>query len=536
MLTLALPLVLVLAPPQDLVVRGVTVHTGTVRAWEGPVVAADGRLQPPGTKVPGGAHEVALGGAFLYPGLTDAHAHLKGFGASLENVDLVGTTSYSEVIERVLARAATTLPGEWITGRGWDQNDWTVTDMPHHRLLSEAVPDHPVYLTRIDGHAGLANATAMKLAGVREGTESPSGGELLWGETGLPTGVFVDRAQALVRRVMPGAGPDQVRRQLLAAQRECLAAGLTCVHDAGMGPETVDILRALHTAGRWHLRVYVMLPGGATEAIRRGPWMTPDQVITVRAVKGYADGALGSYGALLLEPYSDRKNFKGLATNPMKGLLKLSQLCADHGFQLCVHAIGDKANREVLDAYEATVFKNGRAAARFRVEHAQVIAPEDFKRFLDLHVIPSMQPTHLTSDMPWAPERLGAERISGTYAWRTFHRLGLPVAFGSDFPVESHDPRKGLFAAVTTRSETGGPEAGWRPDQKLSRAEAIRGFTLDAAYAAFQEHDLGTVEPGKFADFTVFDRDLSACKENELLEAKVLLTVIRGRVVYRAED
>jgi len=519
--------------PQNLTIEGAAVHTGTEQPWGGSIVVREGRIEPSGRAAADAAATVTFDTGFLYPGLVDAHAHILSLGAALENVDVVGTGSYEEVVERVVARAEMLAPGEWILGRGWDQNDWPVTDMPEHAALSKAVPDHPVVLTRIDGHALLANAKAMELAGITAGSEAPSGGEILRDGAGAPSGVFVDAAMNLVRGAQPTSSVEQVRRQLLLAQEQCLRAGLTCVHDAGMPDEVIDVLRELHTAGEWHLRVYAMLPAAETDAIRRGPWMTPDQRITVRAVKGYADGALGSRGAALLEAYADRSGFRGLMLTPRAGLQNLAQLCADHGFQLCVHAIGDRANRDVLDAYAATTFRDGRAAARFRIEHAQIVSPSDFPRFAELHVIPSMQPTHLTSDMPWAPTRIGPGRVPGAYAWRTFHRLGLPVAFGSDFPVESHDPRKGLFAAVTTRSEEGGPVEGWRPDQKLGRAAALRGFTLDAAFAAFQERDLGTVAAGKLADFTVFDRDLLTCPEDELLRARVLLTVVGGRVAYR---
>lgn len=520
---------------QDLLLDNVRVVTGTGEAWtERSIVARGGRIVPAGTAATADAERVDLAGrGWVFPGLVDAHGHLAGLGRSIESVNVVGTTSFAEVIERVQERAANTPRGEWIIGRGWDQNDWPDQRMPEHDELSAAVPDHPVVLTRIDGHALLANLAAMQAAEVGRGTESPDGGEILRA-SGIPTGVFVDRAMGLIHRAMPRRDPAVVEQELLLAQAECLKFGLTCVHDAGIPPDEIAILRRLHTEGRWALRVYAMLPASAEDAIRQGPWQTPDDVITVRAVKGYVDGALGSRGAALLEPYADRPGSRGLLITPQAGVEKLAQLCADHGFQLCVHAIGDRANRTVLDAYASVEHPGGDSkAARFRIEHAQIVHPDDFARFAELGVVPSMQPTHLTSDMPWAPARLGSERIPGAYAWRRFLDLGVRLPFGSDFPVEAADPRHGWYAAATTRQPwSDGPEL--RPEQKLSRSEILRRFTADAAWAAFQERDLGVIEPGKYADFTVFDRDLTTCDDEDLLRAEVLLTVIGGEVVYRS--
>lgn len=528
------------AAPQDpppngsLVVRGATVHTGTNALWTGDLEARHGRLVAAGSVRPAhhGAVEVHLPGAFVVPGLQDAHGHLLGLGTSLAEVDLVGTRSYAEVIERVRTAAARRPKGSWVLGRGWDQNDWPEgqREMPHHRELSAAVPDHPVWLTRVDGHAGLANGLVLAGAGLGKGATSASGGEILLDGDGQPTGVLVDHAMAAVRP--PAATDDQVRERLLAAHDACVRHGLTCVHDAGVDKATLEHMLALHRAGKWRLRTYVMLTPDERELIARGPWQTPDGLIVVRAVKAYSDGALGSRGAALLEDYADRPGHRGLAMMPKGTVLEVAQRCADSGMQLCVHAIGDKANRTVLDAFAAVQRDGGLAPLRFRIEHAQVIAADDFARFARLGVLPSMQPTHLTSDMPWAGDRLGPERVLRAYAWRTFHRLGVVVPFGSDFPVESVDPRKGLFAAVTTRSEQGGPAEGFRPDQRLSREQALRGFTLHAAQAMFAERDLGTLEVGKLADFTVFDRDLTTCSEAELLTAKVLLTVVAGRIVH----
>jgi predicted amidohydrolase YtcJ len=523
-------------PTGAVVVRGVTVHTGTGEPWRGNLEARHGRFEPAGSVHPAHhrAAEFDLPGAFVVPGLIDAHGHLLGLGGLLEEVDLVGTISYQQVVARAVAKANTLPKGSWVIGRGWDQNDWPTKAMPSHQELSAAIPDHPVWLTRIDGHAGLANRLALQLGGVGKDSVAGEGGEILRDEAGEPTGVLVDDAMAAIK--LPALSPEQIRQRLLAAQRECLRHGLTCVHDAGVDRVTLDAMVALHKEGKWLLRTYVLLAPGERELIARGPWQTADARIVVRAVKLYADGALGSRGASLLEPYADMPGKRGLVSMPKGALLEVAQRCADSGMQLCTHAIGDAANRTVLDAYAAVTIEGGIAPLRFRIEHAQVIAEDDFARFAQLGVLPSMQPTHLTSDMPWAPERLGPERVLRAFAWRRFHALGVVVPFGSDFPVESVDPRKGLFAAVTTRGEGGGPPEGYRPDQKLSREQAIRGFTLHAAHAMFAERDLGTIERSKRADFTVFDRDLLACAEDDLLRAKVLLTVVGGQVAYDGRD
>lgn len=514
----------------ELVLKGGTVWVGHGGAWPDgtPIAVRYGRFANT-RAIHEGAVSIDLpAGAFVMPGLQDAHGHLLGLGSSLAELDLVGTTSYAEVVERARAAAAGLPRGAWIVGRGWDQNDWAETAMPHHRALSQAVPDHPVWLVRIDGHAGLANGAALQLAGITRDSVAPSGGEILFDGDGEPTGVLVDAAMAAVPE--PGLTDEQIRQRLLAAQRACLAHGLTCVHDMGVSRRVLEAMTALHEAGSWVLRVVVMLTPNERELIARGPWQTPDGVIVVRGVKAYADGALGSRGAALLEPYSDRPGTRGLVSLPKGAILALAQLCADSGMQLCTHAIGDAANRTVLDAYASVQCDGGLAARRFRVEHAQVIAEDDFARFARLGVLPSMQPVHLTSDMPWAPARLGPERVLRAYAWRRFHALGVVVPFGSDFPVESVDPRLGIYAAVTTRSPAGGPVL--RSDQQLTRERALQGFTYDAAYAVRAEQRLGAIRSGLRADLTVFDRDLTRCPEALLLQARVLLTVVDGRIVY----
>lgn len=513
-------------PPIGLQLDHGNIFTGTGELWAGALCARYDRIDHSAGHPR--ALVIDLDGAFVVPGLQDAHGHLLGLGSALAEVDLVGTQSFAEVIARAAARAATLPKGEWVLGRGWDQNDWQDTAMPQHAALSAAIPEHPVWLVRVDGHAGLANKAALAAAGITRETRTAGGGEVLFAADGEPSGVLVDQAMDAIQ--LPPLSPAQLRERLLAAHDECLRHGLTCVHDAGVSRPVLETMVALHAEGRWQLRTYVLLDPSERELIQRGVWQTKDACIVVRAVKAYADGALGSRGAVLLEPYDDRPSWKGLLLNTRAGIQELAQLCADHDMQLCVHAIGDAANRAVLDAYEAVQGAGPFFERRFRIEHAQVVAESDFVRFEALGVLPSMQPTHLTSDMPWAAARLGPERTARAYAWRRFLRLGVMVPFGSDFPVESVDPRRGLYAAVTTRGLAGGDEL--RPEQKLSREEALRGFTRHAAFAMFAEQKLGTIEVGKFADFTVFDRDLRVCAEAEILQAKVLLTVIGGQVVY----
>lgn len=527
----AVGLVWLAAMPQDLVLRGAVIHTGAKSAHAGDLVVRDGLLQPPGATPADHAIVLELAaGAMVVPGLQDAHGHLYGLGSLLDEIDLVGAKDYAELIARVAAAAAKQPKGRWLIGRGWDQNRWPGREMPHHAELSAAVPDHPVWLVRVDGHAGLLNLRGLQLAAVAADTEAPPGGRIELDEFGEPTGVLVDKAMARVPLPEPTA--DVIRSRLLAAQQRCLSLGLTCVHDAGVSRVVLEEMRLLHAARQWQLRTYVMLASEERELIAKGPWQSKDGLLRVRAVKGYSDGALGSRGAALLEPYADDPGNRGLVGMPKGYVLALAQSCAKAGMQLCMHAIGDDGNRTVLDAYAALQVEGGLAARRFRIEHAQVVAESDFARFAALGVLPAMQPTHLTSDMPWAIQRLGPERVLRSYAWKRFHALGLPVPFGSDFPVESADPRLGLYAAVTTRAGITAADRPLRPDQQLSRAEALRGFTAHAAHGMFAEQELGTIEPGKLADLTVFDRNLLTVPEEELLQAKVLLTIVGGRVVY----
>jgi predicted amidohydrolase YtcJ len=537
------------APPEagtaDLVVFCATVHTldpalpraEALAVVRGRIAAVgpDAAMRPfvgPGTRVLDGS------GLHVYPGFTDAHGHVESLGAGLRRLDLVGTTSAEEVAGLVRERAARAAPGEWILGRGWDQNDWAVKEVPGRALLDAAAPGRPVWLARIDGHAGWASGAALDAAGVGRETSDPPGGRFLRDPaTGEPTGVLVDAAMDLVGRRVPQPTAAERREAILRAQEVLLAAGLTSVHDAGVDAGGVDIYRALADEGRLKVRIYAMLEGSpeviAATSFGKGPVVDyAGGRLTVRAVKAYADGALGSRGAALLEDYADEPGNRGLLQAEPAAMKALAARCLEGGWQLCVHAIGDRGNRTVLDAVEAALRDVPRDDHRFRVEHAQVIALPDIPRFAGLGVLPSMQPTHATSDMPWAGARVGPARLAGAYAWRRLREAGSRIPCGSDFPVESHDPLKGIYAAVTRQDERGLPEGGWTPDQRMTREEALRGFTADAAHAAFEEGRRGVIAPGMDADLVLLDRDLETCPAAEILRARVRATVVAGEVVF----
>ena len=458
---------------------------------------------------------VDLHGGFAIPALTDAHGHVEGLGVALERLRLQGTTSAEQIAQMVGKRAQQAPAGEWIQGRGWDQNHWAVQKFPTREVLDRVSGDHPVWLRRVDGHAAWANSRALELAGVTKDTADPPGGRIERASDGTPTGVLVDNAMALVESKLPVPTRAQRTRAISAALKRCAELGLTSVHDAGIDEEAVSIYRELAEKGGMPVRVFAMLAAGEVWAPDALPAEKPsagDGRFRLFAVKAYADGALGSRGAALLEPYSDDAGNRGLVRTPPDTLELLAKLCLARGYPLCVHAIGDRANRMVLDAMEKAAAASGDPAGlrerRFRIEHAQVLSPEDLPRFAKLGVIASMQPTHCTSDMPWAPQRLGPERIEGSYAWRKLLDSGARLALGSDFPVEDPNPLLGIFAAVTTQDLSGKPPGGYRPGEKLTIWEALRGFTSDAAYAASAERELGVAEPGYRADLAVFDRDL----------------------------
>jgi len=488
---------------------------------------------------------IDLNGKTVIPGIVDAHAHLLGLGNTLARVNLAGSTSYDEVIDRVKGFSKDVKPGEWILGRGWDQNRWTSKEFPTHDALSRAFPNNPVVLTRIDGHALLANAKAMELARVSAATADPEGGRIMRLASGAPSGVFVDKAQSLIGRAVPQPTRADTRKAILAAITESNRWGLTGVHDAGESAETIGIFEELAKAGSYNLRNYVMLsdPGepGSPAALRnpylrRGPQSALyDGHLWVRAIKLYADGALGSRGAALLAPYADEPTNSGLLVSRPEHLRAWAETALRSGFQVNVHAIGDRGNRVVLDAFESALRTVPTADHRFRIEHAQVLSPEDIPRFAKLGVIPSMQPTHQTSDMRWAEARVGPQRIRGAYAWRSLLNTGVVIPSGTDFPVEEVNPLLTFHAAVTRQDPTNWPVGGWYPEQKMTREEALQSMTIWPAYAGFQESMLGSLTPGKYADFVVLDRDIMRIPDTEIIATRVVSTWIGGKRVYEAK-
>ena len=525
------------AQTADLVVKNAKIYTvdaknprATAIAVRNGKIAAVGNdlkaLEGPKTRI------LDAKGATIVPGLIDSHGHLEGLGSSLEILDLRGVTSEAEIAAKVKAAAAKAAPGEWIVGRGWDQNLWVNKQFPTTDSLTQAAPKNPVALTRIDGHATWANRAALDAADINQNTKDPAGGRIIRDAQGKPAGVLVDTAQNLVRRKIPAASPEQVHRQLARALEECARLGLTSVHDAGVGNAEIAAYHSLLAEGKMPVRVYAMLanePALVATWLARGPEI--GDFLTIRSIKAYADGALGSRGAALLSPYADEKSASGLMITGKDAIENVAVKAAARGFQVNTHAIGDRGNHETLDAYASAL--KGPNDKRFRVEHAQVIAPEDFVKFQKYSIIASMQPTHATSDMAWAGDRLGPERVKGAYAWQTLIKLGVHLASGSDFPVELANPLDGFYAAITRQDKQGHPAGGWFPDQRLTREEALRSFTLEGAYAAFEEATKGSLEAGKLADFVMLSSDIMTIPAPEILKTHVTLTVVGGKIVHQ---
>ncbi len=485
-----------------------------------------------------GARRLDVGAATVVPGLIDAHAHVGGLGFAMMGADLVDTRDKAEIFERLKAKAAGLKPGEWLLGGGWDQNDWPEKKFPTAAELDALFPDRPVWLSRIDGHAGWANTAAMRrVARDLSGDWQVDGGMIQRDATGKPTGIFIDNAMGLVDEAQPAPDEATSERALALGMQAAVEHGLTGVHDAGVSLAGLHRYQRLADRGQMPLRIYAMADGNnaALESLcASGLYRHPSGRLQMRTVKLYADGALGSRGAAMLEDYSDDHGNRGLLVMSAEELAAASAKAKRCGVQVATHAIGDRGNRLTLDTYEKALGADAASDHRWRVEHAQILSPADLLRFAKLHVIASMQPTHATSDMPWAEDRVGPQRIVGAYAWRQLRDSGARLAFGSDFPVESVDPRLGLYSAVARADAEGKPAGGWMPQEKLTAFEALRGFTLDAAYAGFAENELGSLAPGKRADFVVLAEDPLAVPDAQLRTLDVRATYVDGKPVYEA--
>jgi len=487
-----------------------------------------------------GTRIIDLRGMTVVPGFIDAHVHLIRLGQSLEWLNFRGARSKEEVLALVRQRVAQADPDEWIVGQGWDQNDWPEPQFPTREDLERVAPANPVLLTRIDGHALWVNTRVLEMAKITKETPDPPGGRIVRDpKTGSPTGILIDRAAELLSRVVPRLGYEDRKASVLRAMGECSRVGITSIHDAGVGPETIQLYKDLLHENALRVRIYAMLrgPGQAMDAyLDKGPEIgLGGNRLTVRCIKLMVDGALGSRGAALLEPYRDDPGDTGLLQLTEEAIYDVTRRALSENFQVASHAIGDRANRVVLDAYERALKETRRPDPRLRIEHAQVLTPQDLPRFAKLAVLPSMQPTHGTSDMYWAEARLGPQRVSGAYAWRSLLDSGARIAGGSDAPVENVNPLWGIYAAVTRQDPQGWPEGGWYPGQRVSVEEALRMFTLDAAYAAFEENLKGSLEKGKLADLAVLSNDILSIRPQEILQTEVLMTVLGGEIVFRHE-
>lgn len=487
----------------------------------------------PGTEV------IHLQGAHVLPGLIDAHLHLTGYGMALERVDLRGSRSWSEVVRRAQDQALRHPGGGWLEGRGWDQNLWHDSKFPDRKELDAKFVLRPVFLRRIDGHAAVANGAALKLAGIDRKTPDPEGGRIIRRSDGEPSGVLIDGAVNLVERVIPRPSDKDVEQAILQASHALLRMGLTQVGDAGTTARELEVLRRLARDKRLPIRVYVLLDGSDDALLDRelakGPDFRSVAMLRVGGVKLYADGALGSRGALLGADYSDDPGNRGIAVTSRARLRKVIREATTAGFQVAVHAIGDEAVHRVLNLYDDV----GPALCRrlrHRIEHAQTVRPGDVGRFSTLGVIASVQPVQCTSDMSWAPNRLGPVRITWAYRWRSFEKAGVRLAGGSDAPVESPDPRFGLFAAVTRERPDGTPQGGWYAGERLTRSQALALFTAGAAYAAHAEQWCGMIRAGMVADLTIVDRDPLQVSPKALLDIKVLRTIVDGEDRWVARD
>ncbi len=543
----------------DLIIRGGKIYSGNDSQPEVQAVAVKGdkiifagsdieveQFKDDQTQI------IDLQGKMMTPGFIEGHGHLLGLGFQELTLNLADTKSYEEIVDRVKTAVAKSKPGDWIIGRGWHQDRWDKKPMKlikgfqTHELLSAVSPDNPVYLTHASGHASFANAKAMEIAGINQLSKEQLqkdmgvGGEIIRDPLGNPTGILVERAQSLVSKFIPSTNEETLTKAYELAMEACLRNGITSFHDAGIDRINVSLLKRFQKENKLKIRLYEMLSGSdrslVNEYFKKGIEVDSAHWLTIRSVKLYSDGALGSRGAWLLAPYEDRKETSGMPLMSMDSVLEISKEGLKAGFQICTHAIGDRANREILDRYE-TAFKENPDQSkdvRFRIEHAQHIDPQDIPRFAKLGVIPAMQAIHLSSDRPWAIDRLGEKRIKeSAYMWQSLLKSGAKIVNGTDVPVEPINPIACFFASVTRQTLKGEPVGGYEPQEKMTRTQALKSYTLDAAYGAFEEKIKGSIEPGKLADFTVFSQDLMTVSDEKLLSTEAVMTIVGGKVLYQ---
>jgi predicted amidohydrolase YtcJ len=554
---LALYTAIACTPPQE---ASMIIINGTIYTMDGtsPVVEAiavgDNKILLAGSKrdvmkmMSDKTQLIDLKGQTLIPGFIEGHGHIMDIGYNEMNLNLAGLKSYEEILEKVKAAVEKSEPGQWIVGKGWHQDKWKtkpeemVAGFPIHKKLSEISPDNPVYLEHASGHAALANAKAMQMANILPLLkETPpvtkvDGGEIILDANGTPTGILNENALELVGNLVPR--DDQ--RALHLALKACLKNGITSFHDAGAKRRHIELFKSFKAENKLVPGLYVMVTGFERDLVyeffRKGPEIDPEGTLTIRAVKLNCDGALGSRGAWLLQEYTDQPGNYGMTTLPMDTVLKTSRLALSAGFQVCSHAIGDRANREILDRYEIAFKENPEKSKdhRFRIEHAQHIDPKDIPRFGALHVIPAMQAIHMSSDRPWAIERLGEKRITeGAYMWQSLLKSGARIVNGTDAPVEPLNPVACFYASVTRKTLTKEPPGGFEPEEKMSREQALRSYTIDAAYGAFEENIKGSISPGKLANFTVLSKDIMTVPEDEILDAEIVMTIINGKIEFK---
>jgi predicted amidohydrolase YtcJ len=482
---------------------------------------------------------IDLAGATVLPGLVDSHTHVFGLGALLDQVNLVGVRTEADAIALIEERAKTTPRGQWIVGRGWDEGAWA-NRYPDKRLLSERVPDHPVFMDSLHGFAGWANQAALDAAGITAETTVPVGGDMQLGPDGEPNGLFLNQAVNLLSNAVPKATDEVLARQVLIGLEQMAADGYTAVHDAGLDGTQMAVLETLEAEGRLPIRVYAMLSLRDEPLIRRwlkkGPDRDADSMLVTRTVKAYYDGALGSRGARLLADYSDQPGHRGVSGDDYGFNEQLNAEAMRAGFQIAIHAIGDAGNREAMDILEGVFRQSPETAAnRHRIEHAQVLHPDDLPRLAELGLIASMEPPHAMEDKLWAVYRLGTERIKGAYAWRSLREKGTRMTFNSDNPGSDHSIFYGLHSAVTRRDKRGEPEGGWYADERVTMDEAVRGYTSWSAWASFREQDTGTIAPGQWADLTVMDVDVFRLADTDpsaILDGAIRMTIVDGHIVY----